>query len=69
MIVEELGEEIQLAGLSPVRNQGGAVGVGWWEIVSGGGGGWTGGCEAVLADEVETVGLFAHCGVVEVWQM
>lgn len=49
MVVEELGEEVQLAGLGPMRDQDDAVGVGWWEGVSGGGRGWTGGDEAVLA--------------------
>lgn len=80
MVVEELDEEVELAGLGPVRDQGGAVGVGWWEGVGGGGGGGgilatlrgggrTGGGEAVLAGKVEEVGLLTHCGVVEVWRM
>lgn len=77
MVVEELGEEVELVGLGPVRDQGGAVGVGWWVGVGGGGGGLatlrrggrTGGGEAVLAGKVKEVGLLTHCDVVEVWRM
>lgn len=51
----------------------GAVCIGWWEggLVGGGGeggnegSGRAGGGEAVLAGEVEEVGLLAHCGLVK----
>ena len=58
MVVEELGEKVELAGLCAVYSEGCTVGVGWR-----GGGGGTGRGEAVLAGEVEAVGLLAHDGV------
>ena len=66
MVVEELSEKVELAGLRAMYSEGGAVGVGWREGRAvgewRGGGGGTGRGEAVLAGEVEAVGLLAHDG-------